>query len=167
MYNCVFSFANNYIDFKSLITNKIDFIFTDKQYDKNCISLNKKVNLYDCFVYLNNENQNYKYYLFFSSKGYLKQKTINLFDNNELYLNYYRDYVYFLKYDYFLCKLFRLYENNLDDFVFLNFLSDYFSSFNHNINKSLFDKFVFPKNKFVYNAFVVGRQNEKFKYKKN
>jgi hypothetical protein len=161
MYNCVFSFANNFIDYKNLITNKIDFIFADKQYDKNCINLNKKVNLYDCFFYLNNSSEKYKYYLFFSPKGYPKQEIRSFFDNNELYLNYYKDSIYFLKYDYFLCKLFKLYENNLNDFIFLNFLSDYFSNFNHNINKSLFGKFVFPKNKFVYNAFVVGRQKSK------
>lgn len=168
MSNCIFSFANNIVDYKNLISNKVDFIFTNKQYGENCIVLNKSLNLYDCFYYLNNYNKKYNFYLYFSSKGVFKKDVSLFFENNKLYLNYYRDTIYFLKYDYLFCELCKLCESNLDDFVFINFLSNYFSSFNHNINISLFGKFVFPKNKFVYNAFTPRSFTyEKFKNKKN
>jgi hypothetical protein len=167
MCNCVFSFANNYLDYKNLINKNIDFIFTDKKYDDFCINLNKKINLYDCFIYLNGYKKQYKYYLYFSSKGRQISDLSILLNNNNLYLNYYGDTIYLVKYDYFLFELYKLCKSNFDDFVFLNFLSDYFSSFNHNINKNLSDKFVFPKNKFVYNVFYLGNKNEKLKHKKD
>jgi hypothetical protein len=152
MYNCLFSFANNYTDYKNLKNKNIDFIFTNKNYGEKCIYLNKNISLFECFLYFKNYNKKFDFYLYFSSKSQLSQNINNILNDDQLYLNYYNDTIYFLKYDYNLYYLYELYKNDLD-LVFINFLSDYFSCFKHNINKSLFGKIIFPKNRFLYNAY--------------
>lgn len=157
MYKCLFNFANNIEDYNKI--NKYYFLFSNKKYNEDCISLNRKVCLFDCFYYFYKKNIEFDYYIYFSKKSKILDE--NLFDDKNFYLDYYGDNILFLKYDKKIYKIFSLFEHNINENNFLNFLSDYYSSFNFIVNKNLGNKLVFPKNKLLYNS----NNYEKFKYK--
>ena len=161
MYKCVFTFVNNNFDYININNKKIDYIFSNKNYGDNCLVLNKKVYLIDCFNYFYKKN-NYSDYIFISSKCSLKNNFDHLFKDEFFYLNYQDSFIYFLKYGKHLYKVFHLLEHRINSDNLINFLSDYYSSFQYKINKDLSGKFVFPKNKLIYNGL-----DEKFKNKRS
>lgn len=151
MCNCIFTFVNNKKDYDSLKNKKITFLFSNKFYGQNCFVLDKAINFFDCFIHFYKENK-FKNYIFFNSKGLLKCEPDTLFLDNNFYLNYYNENIYFLKYNFYLYKIYNLFESNIESHNLINFLSDYHSSFDYQINKNLFDKFIFPRRKILYNT---------------
>jgi hypothetical protein len=152
MCKCIFSFVNNQLDYNNIKKDRLDTIFSDKNYGENCLVLNKKIDIFDCFFYLY-KNNNYDTYIFYTSKGNLKSKFDDLFFDENYYLNYYDNFIYFLKYNKNLYKIFELFDHNINSDNIINFLSDYYSSFDYKINENLDGKFAFPRNKLIYNAF--------------
>ena len=158
---CVFTFVNNINDYNKLNIKDI-FIFTSF-YKNNCIFIDKKINLFDCFLYFRNKKQ-YNKYIYFSSKcNIIPYGLDSIFIDEKSYLNYFEENIYFLKFEKILYDFYEIFENNLNSENFINFLSDYFCSFEHEINNTFINKFILPKSKILYNK--KDKLYEKLRYK--
>lgn len=157
MHKCLFDYVNNTAEYD--IIKKCDFLFSNKKYGENCISLNRCVDLFDCFFYFYKNDLEFDTYIYVSKKAKFLDE--NLFGDEKFYIDYYGDDILFLKYNKKIYNIFSLFEHNINENNFLNFLSDYYSSFHFIVNKNLGNKLIFPKNKLLYNA----NCHEKFKHK--
>ena len=82
MHKCLFDFVNNTAEYH--VIKKCDFLFSNKKYGENCISLNRCVDLFDCFFYFYKNVLEFDTYIYVSKKAKFLDE--NLFVDEKFYI---------------------------------------------------------------------------------